>query len=187
MNRRTQPLSAPRSRPVRRAGVVALLLCIPVGLALAQRALDANLQVGSGGFNSYNRSAFPSASPSPYTVNRRTGEMSYNWASAVNERPGGAYSSALRRSGGDLAFGRGDFAPSTGQARMGASGLAAPRYSASTYVPGLALESQPRRPAQGAAGLQAPRYSAAAPGLAPVGGATGASGLQRGTYKPATR
>lgn len=59
------------------------------------RALDSNLMVGSGGYNTTRR-ALP-VQRNIYTVNRRTGDMRYNEAAAFRSS---AYSTYQRRYGG---------------------------------------------------------------------------------------
>jgi len=168
-----------------RALALGACITLPVGLALAQRALDANLRVGSGGRNSYNSSAFPVSAPSPFTVNRNTGEMTHNWANAVNERPGGVYSSAFRRSGGDIALGRGDFAPAPPPRQNFQSGLSRQNYSTMNVSSGGAPPVSTRAP-RGVSGLQNQSYSPLAAPLTPAAAkpADPAKSLQRGTYTP---
>jgi len=69
----------PAIRPAFVCGAVLLLATF----SIAQHALDANLRVGSGG---YNRARAPQVKPtrSPYSVGR-TGEMVYNRSAAFND------------------------------------------------------------------------------------------------------
>ena len=91
------------------------------------RALDSNLMVGSGGYNTTSR-ALP-VQRNIYTVNRRTGDMRYNEAAAFRST---AYSTYQRN------FGRGDY-------RAGATTPAFDDVIASARTSGIAY----RRPTAG--------------------------------------
>ncbi len=165
-----------------RACALGLCVTIPVGLALAQRALDSSLRSGSGGRNATNRSAFPTSASSPYVVNKRTGDFTYNASAATGMGSGDVYSNPFRGAPVNRATGRDVFAAPPAPSRSGAAGLKPARYSASATA-GAGATAPARRSASGAAGLQAPRYTPGMPGLAPVG-AAGAPGLKQSTYKP---
>lgn len=165
---------APR---ISRFWVIAMCATIPVGIALAQRALDSNLRVGSGGRNSRSSANFPVSAPSPYKISAYSGGYRYNWASATSAPADSAFSSPFRSSNTQLVNRKGAFPQQANRKQGGA--LVDPLYSTRNISAGRTL------PPPGVSGLQTKRYSpVAVPTTLAVPPKGSAKGLQRGTYTP---
>lgn len=142
---------SPRTPGVALSCGAALLMLATI--AAAQYALDANLRVGSDGWNGLRR---PSVrmSRSPYTVSS-SGQMVYNRSVAFNDP--GVYNSPMYRS----QQGVGNFNPApSGRYKPSASALARPPYSAGRSVSAMSVpvvQSVTRSP--GSATLQRNVYT----------------------------